>query len=203
MLLPITRELRKHAGEFLAAIRRHKYEVSPQGILFPAAGAFISGIYTHDVNGLDERQDHNLLTAESIGYILGNAFYSTSKISTWYQALQGANVTPLSTWTAANYTANATELTSTTEGYTGSTRPTFVPAAPTGTPVTVSSVASKAAYTIATATTLSVYGAALLSAQARGATTGVLGSASKFSSVRTLNDTDVFNCGYQVSLTSS
>ena len=46
-----------------------------------------------------------------------------------------------------------------------------------------------------------LYSSAALVAQ--GGTTGVLMSAAKFSAVRTLYNTDVFNLGYTLSLTSS
>lgn len=46
-------------------------------------------------------------------------------------------------------------------------------------------------------------GAALLSEATKGAVTGKLISATKFSSPRTLYDTDVFNLAYRVQLTST
>lgn len=78
----------------------------------------------------------------------------------------------------------------------------------TGWPVAASqamidNLANKAAFTIATASSLTVNGAALLSESAKGAVTGKLVSATKFAAARTLYNTDVFNLAYRVQLTSS
>jgi hypothetical protein len=67
----------------------------------------------------------------------------------------------------------------------------------------IDNLANKASYTIATASSLTVQGAALVSEAAKGAVTGKLASATKFSAARTLYNTDVFNLAYRVQLTSS
>jgi hypothetical protein len=197
----ISFDLQKHAGEFLRALRNKKYERSEQGIYFPHAKGFAAGTYIHDVNGLDERQDANILTDEGLVYLLSVGLNNGTKAATWYLSLYAANYTPLSSLTAASYPATASEITSTTEGYTEATRPVWTPTAPT-TPL-IDNVASKAAFTIATASSLAVNGAALHSIATRGGVTGTLISATKFSATRTLYDTDVFNLGYRLQLTSS
>jgi len=93
------------------------------------------------------------------------------------------------------------EITSSTEGYTEATRPVWVPTAPT-TPL-IDNLANKAAFTIATASSLTVNGAAMTSDAAKGAVTGKLISAAKFTAARTLFNTDVFNLAYRVQLTST
>ena len=67
----------------------------------------------------------------------------------------------------------------------------------------ITNTASKAAFTIATASSLAVNGAGLHSASAKGATTGVLASATKFSATRTLFNADVFTLAYTITLTSA
>jgi hypothetical protein len=67
----------------------------------------------------------------------------------------------------------------------------------------IDNLANKAAFTIATASSLTVNGAALLSESAKGAVTGKLVSATKFAAARTLYNTDVFNLAYRVQLTST
>jgi hypothetical protein len=197
----IDRDLLKHRAEFRRALANHKYEVSDEGIFFPKQQVFASGVYTHDVNGLDQRMDSNLLTIQGMNHMLDTEFNDGTKVSTWYIKLFSGNVTVLNTWTAANFTANATEITSNTEGYSETTAPAFVEAAAAG--GSTRNSASKAAFTIATATSVTVWGAALSSSSTKGGTTGTLMSASKFSAVRTLYNTDVFNVGYTLTLTSS
>ena len=195
--------LKKHAGEFTAALASHKYERTGdgRGLYFPKAKAFISGTYIHDVNGQDERADPNLLPDEGLMYLLTVGLYNGTKLPTWNLALYAANYTPLANLTAASFPATASEITSNTEGYTEATRPIWTPSAPSTN--MIDNLANKAAFTIATASSLTVNGAALISEAAKGAVTGKLASATKFAAARTLYDTDVFNLAYRVQLTSS
>lgn len=197
----IDRDLLKHSREFATALRNHQYEISDAGVHFPKQGAIVSGLYTHDVNGQDVRDDHNIVVTEGLNHILDVALHATTPVTTWYFALFSANVTPVNTWTAANFTANATEITSNTEGYSETTRQAFVEAAASA--GSTNNTASKAAFTIATATSITVWGAGLLSSNVKGGTTGTLLSSAKFSAARTLYNTDVFNLGYTLTLTSS
>jgi hypothetical protein len=199
----IDHDLQKHSREFATALRNHQYEMTDEGgVLFPKQSAIVSGVYTHNVNGADERIDSNIVVTEGMNHMLAVALDSTtSKLNTWYFGLFSANVTPVATWTAANFTANATEITSNTEGYSETTRQEFVDAAPSS--GSINNTASKAAFTIATATSISVWGAGLLSSSTKGGTSGTLLSSAKFSAVRTLYATDVFNLGYTLTLTSS
>lgn len=199
----IDQNLQKHGTEFRRAIANHQYEQTgdARGLYFPKAGAFAAGVYIHDVNGQDERIDPNLLPDEGLLYLLNVGLCNGTKLASWYLSLYAANYTPLAALTAASYPATASEITSGTEGYTEATRQVWTP----GTPASnlVDNLSNKAAFTIATASSLTVNGAALTSESAKGAVTGTLISATKFASTRTLYDTDVFNLAYRVQLTSS
>jgi hypothetical protein len=196
------RDLQKHAGEFGRYLRNNQYDVDDTGAVhFARAAAVAQGGYLHDVNGLDERFDKNLLPDEGLIYLLSVGLNNGTKLATWYLSLYAANYTPLAGLTAASYPATASEITSNTEGYTEVTRPVWTPTPPT-TPL-IDNLANKASFTIATASSLTVSGAALLSEATKGAVTGKLISATKFSSARTLYDTDVFNLAYRVQLTST
>lgn len=198
----IDRDLQKHSREFATALRNHQYEMTDEGgVLFPKQSAIVSGVYTHNINGSDERVDSNIVVTEGMNHILNVVLHGTTAVATWYFGLFSANVTPVSTWTAANFTANATEITSNTEGYSETTRQAFVEGAASA--GSINNTASKAAFTIATATSITVWGAGLLSSNVKGGTTGTLLSSAKFTAARTLYDTDVFNLGYTLSLTSS
>jgi hypothetical protein len=197
----IDRDLQKHSREFATALRNHQYEVSDEGVYFPKQGAIVSGVYTHNVNGQDERVDSNIVVTEGMNHMLDVVLHGGTAVATWYFGLFSANYTPVATLTAATFTSASTELTSNTEGYSETTRQAFVEAAAAA--GSINNTASKAAFTIATATTVTVWGAGLLSSNVKGGTTGTLLSAAKFSAARTLYNTDVFNLGYTLTLTSS
>ena len=184
----------RHAREFARYIRNFDYEEADDGILFPTARVTLAGEY-EDYVGVTP----NILPTESLNHILDVALSDEAKLTTFYLALSGANYTPVATDTGANWTSNATEITSGTEGYTEATRVAWAPANPAA--GVIDNYASKAAFTIATASSLSIYGAALLSASAKGATTGVIISAAKFATVRTESDGNVYNLGYRVTST--
>lgn len=194
--------LLKHAGEFSRYMANRQFEVTENGgVLFPKAAVVAQGGYLHTVNGEDPAFDPNLLPDEGLVYLLSVGLNNDTKLATWYLALYSGNYTPLAGLTAASFPATAGEITSNSEGYTETTRQAWLPAAPT-TPL-ISNLATQAAFTIATASSLAINGAALVSDSTKGAVTGKLISATKFAATRTLYNTDVFNLAYQVQLTSS
>ncbi len=197
-----TRDLLKHAAEFRRYLRSNKFEVTDDaGLYFSKAAAVAHGGYIHDVNGQDERFDKNLLPNEGLMYLLSVGLNNGTKLASWYLSIYAANYTPNATLTAASYPATASEITSSSEGYTETTRPLWTPTAPT-TPL-IDNLANKAAFTIATASSLTVNGAALHSEPTKGAVTGKIVSATKFGVARILYNTDVFNLAYRVELSSS
>lgn len=175
------------------------------GLLVPADDLVAWGCYTHRVRRRDGSvtpwvTDKNLIPTEGLTYLAG-LLGATAKISTWYMALYSGAYTPAAGLTASNFASTASEITSASEGYTEANRVTWSPdAASAG---AINNNSTPASFTIETASTLTVNGAALLSAQAKGATTGTLLSATRFASARSLNDGDVFEIKYSVTLTSS
>lgn len=190
----------KHISDVAKFIKAGDYEQTDSGLLVHRA-ILAKGQYFHSVNGMDERVDDNLIPAEGILYLLGAGLRGVTPVTTWYLALFSGGATPAANWTAANFTANASEITSQTEGYSGANRPAWTPTAPAA--GAVSSETARSSFSIVATSTVTVTGAALLSAQARGATTGTLASASRFASSRTLNNGDIFELGYAVTLTDS
>jgi hypothetical protein len=61
-------------------------------------------------------------------------------------------------------------------------------------------MASLATFTINNTAPMVIYGAALLSSNVKGGTTGTLASAGRFDASRTLYDNDVFQIGYRLTL---
>lgn len=189
--------------EIQSALRKEKFNVSENGVVSMFNDSLLAqGEYIEGVNGKDWRAHKNLLVDQGIVHILNVVFGSTSKISTWYLAPFSGSSAPAAGWTAANVVSNATEITSTTEGYTETPRQTvtFVNATSSD---QIDNYASKCAFTIATATSLTITGLFLSSVATRGGTTGTLISATKFTTARVLQNGDSWLAGYRVVLASS
>ena len=155
-------------------------------------------------NGAVEVFD-NLITAEGVKHILDVALGRTDKPAGYYLALFGGSAVPAANWTAASFANTAGELTGQTEGYTEAARPQWVATAAVGNGIDNmggrDDVGGAAKVTIASASSLTATGAALLTSPAKGATTGVLVSAMRFPVPRMLQNGDVFYIGYRLSLT--
>lgn len=160
-----------------------------------------SGEYFGRVNGgMWAKEGDNLIPVEGLAHILSVALGATPKPSGYYLALFSGAAAPASNWTGATFASVASEIVSMTEGHTSPTRPQWTPPASTATG-SIDNIASAATVTIATAGTLNVTGAALLTDSTRGGTTGKLISATKYSTARTFQDGDVYEIGYRISLT--
>lgn len=194
----LDKDLSKHAREFKGYIDAHQYDVTDDGILFPRAGAMASGEYFYDTNGENCESTHNLLPTQALNYLLEAGLRGGAGISGWYLALFGGAYTPTSTLTAATFPALATEIVSPTEGYTESLRRPWVSGAPSV--GATDNLTDRAAFTIASASEVTIRGAALLSDSVRGGTNGVLLSAARFANARTESAGNIFNLGYRVRL---
>lgn len=183
------------------SIANRRFEMAPEGVYIPAIRAIGSGMYVDSINGVEVGETPNLIVDQGFVDILATVFGATSKKAGFYVALGSAAATPAANWTAANFAANATEITSTTEGYTQTNRPAWTTATVT-TPV-VDNYASKAAFTIATASSLNVNIAAVLSDQNRGGTAGVLYSAARYPNTRVLQNGDNYEVGYRLSFSAA
>lgn len=189
------KNLSRHARDLRRSLANRKYEYTPDGLLLPEQKLLIGGVFSVRVN--DGEWDHfrNKVVNEGLTYLLSCGVANGSKISTWYMAPFKGNVTPLASWTAANFTANSTELTE----YDESTRQTFVTAGASA--QNVNNTADPAVITINASVT--AYGAALISASAKSATTGTLLSAGLFTTPKALADDDTLSMAYSLTATST
>lgn len=193
--------LLRNIKEIARYVRNHQYEMGDGGLYFPKARAGISGIYTHTVNGMDERSDRNLIPDEGLVQFLGEVLQNPSApahVAAWYVMLHSGTGTPTAALTAANYDATLSEITSGSEGYSEATRVAWAPDATDIVNTEVTNLASPATFTIVTASSLIVNGAGMTSIATKGSTSGVLLSAGKFSTPRTLSNTDEFDLKYKV-----
>lgn len=156
----------------------------------------VRGYFSEWLNGEFLGETPNLVVDQGIIDILNTYFGSTSKKAGFYVALFAGAVTPAANWTAASFPATASEITSGSEGYSQSTRPAFTPANATSA-TQIDNYAAKAAFTIVTASTLSVNGAAIVTESTKGSGSGVLVSASRYANTRSLQDGDAYEVGYR------
>lgn len=189
----------RHAKEFARLLHNRKYEKSQEGIFLPTARVYIRGEYGFRVNNGEWEYQSNLLPTEGLNWLLDN-FVAAGGVAAYLSLYAGA-ISPVAGWTATSYPATATEITSGSEGYTESTRVAWGPAAAAS--AQKDNYSTPSAFTIATATTLTVNGVGLHTVSTKGGTTGKLLSATRFGSARSFSNTDEFDVKYRLALTSS
>lgn len=185
--------------ELAADLARERFDITDDGIYFPRQSILAAGEYFDRINGGEWVRTPNLLPTEGLAHLLNVALGSTAKPAGYFLALFSGAASPAANWTAASFAAAASEIVSLTEGYTSATRPAWTPAnTATG---TIDNLGAVASVTIATASQLNVTGAAMLTTNSRGGTTGALVSATKYAAARVFQNGDTYDIGYRVSLT--
>lgn len=189
----------ENARAFLDAIKYGRLRITPEGILFTEEGVTVGGYFDTWLNGKDHQRSNNNVPTEALNYLLKTGITGVGGLTTWNIAPFDTNVTPGSTLTAATFAATCGEFIN----YDEATRQAYtVPTDPTA--GSYDNSAALAAFTISTGVAAhSVYGAAILSASAKSATTGKILCASKFSSARVVNATDVLSVKYTIAATST
>ncbi|WP_202758272.1 hypothetical protein [Delftia acidovorans] len=181
-------------------LRAQRFDTTPEGVYLPRLGVLATGEYFGRVNsGAWQKEGDNMIVTEGLAHMLNVALGTTAKPAGYYLAIFAGNTAPAANWTAASFAAVASEIVSMTEGHTAPTRPVWTPAnTATG---SIDNMASVATLTIATAGQLNVTGAALLTSNQRGGTTGALVSASLYAAPRTFQNGDTYELGYRINLT--
>lgn len=169
------------------------------GLLMPQHDLRIGGVFhgqhVRDGKVIDEWEDHNIVVNEGLNHILDVVFHGATQVATWYLGVFEGNYTPVATVTAATITSASTESTA----YDETTRVEYAEAAASS-QVTTNS-ATKATFTFNA--TKTIYGAFLVSASAKSATTGTLLSAAKFSTSKSVVDDDQLLLTYTFTASSS
>lgn len=160
----------------------------------------VGGVFTfehlRDGKVIDSWDEHNLVVTEGLNHLLDVTFHGSTQVPTWYVGIFSGNYTPAATDTGATISANSTEITT---GYDEATRPAFVESAAAA--GSLSNTASKASYTINT--TVTAYGAFLVSSSTKGGTAGTLMSCTRFSTARALLSGDTLQVTYTFSAADS
>jgi len=139
--------------------------------------------------------DENLIVDEGLNSILNVQLSGNTQITTWYLGVFEGNYTPLASVDAATITSASTESTA----YDAATRVEWVDVASTAKSITNS--ASRASFVFNA--TKTIYGAFLVSASAKSATTGTLFSAARFATAKTVDSGDELLLTYTVTSAST
>jgi hypothetical protein len=162
----------------------------------------MKGIYkfTHLRGGdvIDEWEEDNIVVDEGLNYSLDASLSGGTPITAWYVALFKNNYTPISTNVASTFFGAGVANEATTE-YDEATRQAWTEAGVSA--KTITNTASPAVFTFNT--TVTIYGAALVSTSTKGGTTGTLMSASKFSSSRAMLNGDQLTVTYTLTASST
>ncbi|MET3512745.1 hypothetical protein ABIC63_000510 [Pseudacidovorax sp. 1753] len=143
---------------------------------------------------IDLDEVHNLIPVEGLNYLVGAAFAGATASADWYLGIYAGNYTPTSDVSASNVATLASEFT----GYSAATRVHWTPGAVAA--GLADNSAAKASFTFTAASTL--YGAFLVSAAAKGATTGRLGSIARFTTPKQPAIGDVLTVVAGIAITS-
>jgi len=139
----------------------------------------------------------NIVPTEGLNAIL-DVFTADLSVPSCYITLHANTVTPLITHNAATYNTVFAEITSGSQGYSESTRVLW------DTAVAASgqkdNYSTPAVFTIIASSTLTVAGVAMLTASAKGATTGKAISIVKFAATRDFENTDLLSVKYRLTL---
>lgn len=132
---------------------------------------------------IDRSVDQNLIPIEGLNHMIGATLKGATQVVNWYAGLFKGAYTPVPSDTASAFPAAATESTA----YTGDRKLIVFGSVADG---AVDNSASKAEFTGTTDGEV-ITGGFVSSAVTKGATTGVLISAVRFSSPKTLNAGDI------------
>lgn len=129
---------------------------------------------------VDTEVIHNLIPTEGINYLIGAGLKGATPVTSWYVGLFEGDYSPVAGDTMATFPGNATECTA----YVETARPALTLGTVSG--GTVDNTASKAEFT-GNATGKLVKGGFISSVPTKGATTGVLVSAVRFTTPKSLD----------------
>ncbi|MFC4923580.1 hypothetical protein [Delftia deserti] len=164
-----------------------------------SAGGDAGIVYTLEIlrrgQVIDREVVHNLMPEEGRNHGVSVMLKGATQAATWYIGLFEGNYVPVDSDKAATFPTLATECTA----YAPATRVAFTSGAVAA--GTTDNTASRAEFTFTSAKT--VYGAFLTSAQAKGAVTGVLLSAARFTQPKALQVDDVLRVTASFSLQSA
>lgn len=170
-------------------ITNGKYEVTENGLYVPAAKVALNGVWKVQKNDEPWEEFHNVITTEGNTKLLDVMFHNDTQITSWFISIYINTFTPTVDLTSADIGTTIQE----TSNYVSSTRPEWDEAAASSGSITDNTITSFAAND-----TITVRGAFLTSSAVKGANTGTLFSCANFSSIKTLDSSDILNVSYTI-----
>lgn len=176
------------------------FERNKSGLLVPKQkilgfGRYEGKIFDKKGRLKEEFIDENLVVNQGLNDMLAVYLQGGAQKSSWFMGIFQGNYAPVPTDTAANWAANATEC----SNYTNATRPSWTPAAPAAQSITNS--AAPATFTFNA--TVTIFGAALVSNNVIGGTTGTLFSEAAFQSPKAVESGDQLLLTYSFTAASA
>jgi hypothetical protein len=153
------------------------------------------GVWHRGKEIVDHFVEKNLLVAQGLTSMLGVYLHADTQLPSWYIGLFEGNYTPVDGDLASNIATNATETTA----YVSATRPQFVPAAAATKSITNS--ASRADFVFNAGKT--IYGAFMISDNAKNGVAGTLLSVARFAASKTVASSDELLLTYSFTLASA
>lgn len=144
---------------------------------------YVAEIIGADGSVRDREVIHNLMPAEGLNHMLGVTLKGSAQVLAWYVGLYEGNYTPVPGDASIGFPTSATETVAYDEA---SRQPLVLGPVISG---TVDNTASRAQFTMNAGKT--IYGGFISSASGKGATSGVLLSAVRFSSPKVLASGEV------------
>lgn len=182
----------KFFAEFARALRNFRYERTRSGLWFPAQKIAMGGVFEHQIDNGPWLADHNAYALEALDAMMSCWFNNGSVPTAFYIAPFTNAVTPASSLKAADFAATLSEFT----GYTESTRQAWTPNG-NASAQTMTNSNAPAVFT-GGSTAATIRGAGLLTASAKGDTTGVLVAAARFGADNPLNPGGTLKIKYTV-----
>lgn len=197
MLMNLMSDILRHKTEFARALRNGQVEVAPNGLYFHASKILLGGVFRYSIDNDPMRIAHNTATFEGLNDVLSVYFAQGSQRTAFYFIPYANNVTPDETVTAANFNATLGEFLN----YTATQRQVWTPGAVAS--QSMDNTASPAQLVIGTGGG-TVYGAGLVTAQAKSATTGVCPVVAAFTDgAAVLNAGSKLNLEYTLAATAT
>jgi len=190
--------LGKHTNEFMRAIRNGRFERTDDGrLLLPQSKTFIGGIFGISRNGGPIEVLDNTVVYQGLDYLfnVGGLLHTPMYIAPFAN-----NTAVASTLTAATFASTQGEFTN----YVETTRQLWSPPGGGSANGVVTNSAAPATITISTGGQTAVYGAGLVTASAKSATTGYLFCAALATTAKTgLENGETLSFNYTIAATST
>lgn len=194
-------------GWFETTIKRHRLlskaleEGDPEKVKWTQRVIRAMGMQRSEYDTIVVAYDKNLVTNEGLNAMLDVWLSGGTQITAYYVSLFESNSTPAATWIASTY--RSTHVTEYTD-YSEATRPAWADDGASA--QSIANTTTPAEFTATNVASKNIYGASLISANAKsgsGDATAKLVAATRYSTARAIQNTDVATVKYTISATSS